>query len=612
VNEEQETSKSLMLDRKLLQKYTAAQQDEHEVITTLIETLTKVDDLPNDQIQQVRDALFHTDFPFLLAMVGPFSAGKSSIINALVGEAILDVGPIPTTDHIHILRYGNEKQESRVGETTTVFNPNPLLEGLSFVDTPGLESVFEKHDSITRKFLHRADLVLLVMVSTHVLSSSNLDFLQELKQYGKRVILVINQIDLLEAADREAVKQFALEQSRLHMGMELTIWMVSAKQALEAQRQDPRDEILYDESGFAEIEEYLKESLNDKLRIQQKLETALQIATNVRGSAVKLIADNAQTLTEHKKTLQNIESQIDEATRAQQRNVDEGLAEIKGHWEVTTERGDEAIQELFQFSRAFGQTFVGIFELFGIAALIRRFGKRTRAEAAFDKHEVDKAISKVPESLDRLTARLEGRDLQDLDGLVAYTKQQVDELPDNLRKKMIGTIQTPMNYNRSFMRNVRGKLDDLVTDARRFETTSLDNQLKNMLIALAIWQVTVVAVTAVVTVTSANTFDFGTIIAFLGVVALLILVGMAALPFRGWLLRRAYRQRMTDLQTEFLKLAQDPLTEMVKYGTQLRRDSVEPFTRLITAQNDTNQTLKAELDTAEQAIQRIQRGLANF
>ena len=141
--------------------------------------------------------------------------------------------------------------------------------------------------------MHRADLVLLVMVATHVLSSSNLDFLQELKTYGKRTIIMVNQIDLLEEPDRQTVREFVEEQSRLHLGVDPTIWMVSAKQALEAQKESPRDEILYDESGFAEVEEYIYETLNDSARIRQKLETSLQISSNVREAADALVGENA-------------------------------------------------------------------------------------------------------------------------------------------------------------------------------------------------------------------------------------------------------------------------------------------------------------------------------
>jgi len=602
----------LQTSKKLLKQYADARQDEHEVIAGLVETLAKVDDLPEEQLEQVRDALFHTDVPFLMVLVGPFSAGKSSIINALLGEKVLDVGPVPTTDHIHILRHGEQMQQARSGEVTTLFHPNPLLESVSFVDTPGLESVFEKHDKLTRSFLHRADLLLLVMVATHVMSASNLDFLKELKAYGKRTIIVVNQIDVLEDVDRDTLKTFVEEQSRLHLGLEPIIWMVSAKQALEAQREDPRDEILYDASGFAEMEEYITETLNDAARIKQKLETALQIAGNVREKADELLSAKQAALTEHQKTLKNLAGQIDEAARSQKRTVDDGLQEVSSLWAEAAQRGSDAIGALFQFSRAFGQVFSGIGELIGVAALIRRFGGRTRAQSAFDRFEVAAALGKIPPAVDQLGAKLEGRDLQDIDDLVEYTRGQIEKLPANLKDKVIGVVQSPMSYDRSFLRRVRGELDTLLQDAGRFETERLDSQLKTMLIVLALWELIVIAITLVVVATAAATFDAPTIFAFFGAAILLGLGGLLLLPLRGWFLQRAYTNRMFTLKEKYLKILRDILDDVLKYGAELRQNTVAPFTRLIESQTRSTDELKKQLDDAEQAILRIQRGLSAF
>lgn len=604
------TESTTRSERKLLKRYAELRREEYNLITTLSDTLTRVDNLPAEQLEQVRDALFHADFPFLMVMVGPFSAGKSSIINALLGETVLDVGPVPTTDHIYILRHGEQVQRNRAGEITTIFHPNSMLENLSFVDTPGLESVFERHDSVTRSFLHRADLVILVMVATHVLSASNLDFLRELRDYGKRTIIVVNQIDVLDDADRQAVDDFVREQSRLHLGIEPTMWLISAKQALAAQAETPRDEILYDGSGFAEVEEYINETLHDAIRIKQKLETPLQIATHARERAAEIVSQNQVALDEHRKTLKNIEAQIDEGYKAQQRTVEGYIKEIEGHWQDATERGLSAIDELFHFSRAFRQVFAGIFEMLGVAAMLRRFGRQTRAQAAFDKHSVDTALNKIPEAVDRLGPRIEGQDIQDIDNLVDYTRQKIDILPDNLKSKVIGKVQAPMGYDRSFFRRIRPKLDEIQADGSRFETKNLDRILRNMVIVVALWQIVLILLTIIFALPSVSNPQTG-----LGVFALALLaalIGLGLLPLRGWLLKVAYRGRMQDLEGQYSVLVNEAANDMVDYGKQLRWDAVAPFTRLIESQSKLTRELQAELDDAEQAMLRIQRGLSTL
>ena len=82
-------------------------------------------------------------------------------------------------------------------------------------------------------------------------------------------------------------------------------------------------------------------------------------------------------MTEQQKILKNIDAQVEEAVRTQRRATDEGIREIDELWAEASQRGTEAIGELFGFSRAFGQIFAGLGEITGISGLIRRFGRRT-------------------------------------------------------------------------------------------------------------------------------------------------------------------------------------------------------------------------------------------
>ncbi len=602
------------LSGKLLAQYDAIRRQEHEQITELLDVLGRVDGLPDSEMEQVRDALFHANHPFLMVMVGPFGSGKSSMINALLGDEVLDVGPIPTTDHIVILRRGVDMQRTRAGDIETVFYPSPLLENLSLVDTPGLESVFRTHDEVTRRFLHRADVVLLVMIATQVLTASNLEYLQQLKTYGKRVMVVVNQMDLLDDAEREQVRDFVREQSRMHLGVDPTIWLVSAKQALAAQREDPRDEIAWDESGFADIETYIRETLGDVDRLRQKLETPVQICQNVSKSALTLVQDQQTALDQHRKTLENIEAQIEQGRREQQRTVDNTLEEIANTWNEVGARGGEAINDLFQFSRGFGLFFGGLSEMIGLGRLMRRFGGRTRADTAFETHKVRETLRQIPQTVDKLGPRLEGRDLQDIDDLVDYTRSAVDALPPRLKDKVIGKIQTPLRYERSFLRDVRGSLDDITREAERFETERLDRTLRDTLIILALWQIiTVVLVVATVAGAAFNVgSDARSVLLVFAVGIGAVLLGLALVPLRGWILRQRFERRIRAHRDDYLEKLRRAAEQVVVHGVQLRRDATAPFTRLVVSQSELLGQLRRDLQDQQQALIRIQGGLADL
>lgn len=599
---------------KLLGQYEAVRRQEFEQINALIETLGRVDGLPENEMEQVRDALFHANHPFLMVMVGPFSSGKSSIINALLGEAVMEVGPIPTTDRIAILRYGADVQRTRSGDTETVFYPSPLLKNLSLVDTPGLESVFRTHEELTRRFLHRADVVLLVMIATQVLTASNLEYLQELKAYSKRVIMVVNQIDVLEPDDRENVREFVLEQSRLHLGVEPALWLVSAKQAMEAQRETPRDEILWDESGFAEIEEYIDERLGDVERVQQKLETPVQIAQNVTKSALALVREQQRALDDHRKTVENIEVQIEQSRREQQRTVEETLTALENTWNEASARGSGAIGEMFHLSRGIGLFVGGLGELVGIGRLVRRFRGQTRAETAFDEHKVRETLQQIPKIADRLGPRLEGRDLEDIDGLVDYTRNAVQALPPNLSNKVIGRIQTPLRYERSFLREVQGPLQDILREAERFETGHLDRTLRNTLIILGLWEVlSACMILAVIAgAVSAITPDASGILLVFALGIGVVILGLMLVPVRGWFLRKNYERRIRGHRDDYLRTLRRATGDLIAHGVQLRRDATAPFTRMIESQGELLEELRADLADQQGAFVQIQAGLAEL
>lgn len=599
---------------KLLSLYEAIRRQEHDQITELLDTLGRVDGLPENEMEQVRDALFHTNHPFLMVMVGPFGSGKSSIINALLGEEVMEVGPIPTTDHIVILRHGPDVQRTRSGDVETIFHPSSMLENLSLVDTPGLESVFRTHDQVTRRFLHRADVVILVMIATQVLTASNLEYLQELKTYGKRVIVVVNQMDVLEPEERDQVRDFVREQARLQLGVEPQIWLISSRQAMAAQQETPRDEILWDESGFADIEEYIKETLGDVERFRQKLETPVQICQNVAKTAMVLVQEQQSALDDHRKTTENIEAQIVQAKREQNRNAEEALKTIETHWNEAIERGSDAIRDLFQFSRGISLFFGGLSELIGLSRIFRRFRRQTRTENIFEQHKVQDTLQQIPRAVEKLGPRLEGRDLQDIDDLVDYTRQAVKELPPSLSDKVIGKIQTPLRYERSFLRDVRNPLEDMQREAERFETARLERTLRNTLIILALWEVmTIILVTVVAISAFSNaTPEVGSILLVFGVGILFIILGLALVPLRGWFLSKAYERRLSTLRDEYLTTLRRAGDELIAHGIQLRRDATAPFTRLIESQTELLEELRTDLSGHQQVLTRIQGGLADL
>ena len=115
----------------------------------------------SDMEKKVVEMRTQLDEPFYLLVAGEYNSGKSSFINALCGEQILQQGPTPTTNRITLLTYGDKVGVKEVGDhLCQATYPMEALKDVTLVDTPGTNSIIVEHAALTESFVHRAELVL--------------------------------------------------------------------------------------------------------------------------------------------------------------------------------------------------------------------------------------------------------------------------------------------------------------------------------------------------------------------------------------------------------------------------------------------------------------------
>lgn len=595
---------------KLIEDYESIRRREYDLINTLLETLPRIDNIGEQRVEQVRDALFHADYPYLIVLVGPFSSGKSSLINALLGDKdLLRVGVTPTTDHINILRYGDESQHmGTAGSTETVFHQSDLLKNVCLVDTPGLESIHQHHEEITKKFLHRSDLVLLVMLATQAMSQANMEYMKMFKEYGKKVIFVVNQADLLSDEERETVYQYVSDQCKDRLGYSPEVWMVSAKLALQANEGDTRDEALWQHSGLNKLEDYIKQELSDADRLRQKLQTPLQIVQSVHQNALVAVRQNQSMLDRYRNITDNVEQQLAAQKRELERTVREINEDVEERFRETGNRSQQAIFDIFQFSKALSSLSRGLMELTGLARLFRRNDTPSYVEATFKEYKVFEPIDEIPGIVDKLAPRLEGQDQQDVDDLVRYGGNEVKNLPHDTRQKIIGTVQAPAKYDRTALQEARPQLEAIEEAARIVETDRLEQARRNTLLYLAVWElIMVILITALLSA-------FGTMDATVGILALILLLGLAlmgfaAIPLRGRAIHTAYVNRLLKLQAQYSEILTKAADKQIERGMKSRRECIAPLTRLVEAQATIQDEQLNRLQDAEQQINQLEADL---
>ena len=229
---------------------------------------------------------------FNLAIVGQFSRGKSSLMNALLGSEKLPTGILPLTSVITTVAYGEiEKvllqregwsfpQEIRLNELADYVTqgrnpgnekrvvlaevqlPNELLRlGVHFADTPGVASAIAANTKTTRQFLPEADAAILVTSFESPMTEGEVKFLQEVREHVRKVFIVVNKLDLVPEPDRDAVMAAVLETVRSEFAdIQPELFAVSARLALHAKQVRSAEELAL--SGFPALEAALSEFLH--------------------------------------------------------------------------------------------------------------------------------------------------------------------------------------------------------------------------------------------------------------------------------------------------------------------------------------------------------------
>ena len=186
--------------------------DARALLGDLRETLARVPATDADSAT-LAGSIRQLDDLFLIVIVGEFNSGKSAFINALAGARVLDEGVTPTTAEIQLVRYGETIGSARDATGLCVVTaPVELLRDLHIVDTPGTNAIVREHERLTLDFLPRADLVLFVTSADRPFTETERVFLDVIRDWGKKIVLVVNKIDILEGeAERDEVVGFVRE-----------------------------------------------------------------------------------------------------------------------------------------------------------------------------------------------------------------------------------------------------------------------------------------------------------------------------------------------------------------------------------------------------------------
>jgi small GTP-binding protein len=265
---------------------------------------------------------------FLLVVVGEFNSGKSAFINALLGQKLLKEGVTPTTTQINVVRFGETQERHVESDNQQVISaPVELLAELNIVDTPGTNAIMRQHEAITQQFVPRSDLVLFVTSADRPFTESEREFLEKIRDWGKKVVIVLNKIDLFQSREElDQVVSFIDENARSLLGISPEIFPVSARLALRAKL---GESALWKPSLFEALERYIQDTLDEKGRLTLKFMNPLGVGSHLVNQYLEVTGERLDLLETDFTTLQDVDAQLSVYQQDMHRDFEYRMADIE-------------------------------------------------------------------------------------------------------------------------------------------------------------------------------------------------------------------------------------------------------------------------------------------
>jgi small GTP-binding protein len=309
--------------------------------------------LPEDveALRGIRGAL---DELFLLVVVGEYNAGKSTLINRLLGEDFLEAGDLPTTREVHLLRWGEPSRSTQV-ETGLLHHqlPAELLRDLTIVDTPGTNSMQRREQELTEGFVPRADLVLFLTTLVRPYTASEHEFLKLIRSWGKKILFAVNHSDLARDAEQvERVRGYVAEQAAGELGEKPPVYVISARQAgggSVAASTEPSAEW----NEYPALEAHLRGTLGDERRVHGKLASPLDTLRTVLVRQEEALAERRRLVDGDRAAMDGILRDVDEYERRMSEELSRYRAQIENLLLQMERRGHRFLDELVRLGNLF-------------------------------------------------------------------------------------------------------------------------------------------------------------------------------------------------------------------------------------------------------------------
>ncbi len=530
-------------------------------------------DASEEELASLKTALSDLDGIFMVVISGEYNAGKSSLINALLAKKVMTEGVTPTTDRVTIISYGDEPKI--IEESSSLARreyPAEILRDVAFVDTPGTNAIIKEHQELTEHFIPRADLVLFVTSADRPFTESERQFLELIASWGKKVVIIINKMDIIDSnEEKQKILNFVAEHARATLGSSPSIFSLKAKQAFMAKQENNLEKIK--DSGINDLEQYIENSLANDSRLKLKLLNPLGVAERIASNFKEVISERLKLLEDDKKTLAEVDRQLNQYEKDTERELSNHMARIKNILLEVEKRGDIFFDDTIRTRN------------------ILNLMKTDRIKQDFESQVIKNVEKDIDLAISELVDWFLQRNLnlwEDMMGFVNQRRQAGKE-------KMIGDIGGRFQYDRDSLitklkLNSEKVLENYDQDS---EARKLANNLQNSVLHSGIGLVGGLGLgAATVAIFSGLALDLTGIALGTAVAGL----GLFVIPRRRSAAKKNLHLKMQDVRDGLEASLEQELNKELRKSLDKLKNAIEPYTRFVRSEINNIDKNKASLE----------------
>jgi small GTP-binding protein len=565
--------------RVLTEQQEAILKEERQALNNLRLVLGKFGATADDD-QTLTQSIDQLDELFLLVIVGEFNSGKSAFINALLGKPLLAEGVTPTTTQINLIRYGLAQERTVVNEHQHVLTlPVEWLSEINIVDTPGTNAIIRSHEAITSQFIPRSDLVLFITSADRPFTESERAFLEKIRDWGKKIVFVINKIDILQnQAELDQIERFVADNAYSLLGLTPEIYPLSARLALRAKLDESS---LWEESRMEPLESFIQGTLDEKSRLRLKLLNPLGVGIHLADQYLDIVTARLDLLKTDFDMLNDVETQLSIYKQDMLRDFDFRMSDIENILYELEQRGQDYFDETFRLAR--------VFDLLS----------KDRIRLGFEQH----VVADSPQRIERKVTEL-------IDWLVDSDFRQWQAVNEHLAERrrahqdrIVGDAGIgSFIYDRERLMDAVGREAQHAVETydKSGEAEAIARGAQEAVAASAVLEVGAVGLGTLVAILATTAAADVTGILLASLVAAL---GLFVIPARRRMAKNEMRQKISTMRTQLITILRSHFEKEIERSLHRINEAIAPYTRFVRAERgklqetqDALQSLKIDFD----------------